>query len=92
MEGEKYAVSSRRLLSHVPEVRSSRNRLLGPGCGYFVSDPAQTVDRSLSMDHGCFNWKVVPIDEAREIRNTRILGIVLATLSLTIFFAVFFRL
>lgn len=34
-----------------------------------------------------FNWKVVPIDEAKEIRNTRILGMTLAALSL-IFFAV----
>ena len=33
------------------------------------------------------NWKVAPIDEAKEIRNTRILGIALAALSL-IFFAV----
>ena len=32
-----------------------------------------------------FNWKVVPIDLAREIRNTRILGVVLAALSLAIF-------
>ena len=32
-----------------------------------------------------FNWKVVPIDLAREIRNTRILGMILAALSLAIF-------
>ncbi len=36
-----------------------------------------------------FNWKVTPIDEAREIRNTRILGAVLTALSLVIFFMTF---
>jgi len=38
-----------------------------------------------------FNWKVVPIDELREIRNTRILGIALVTLSFAILLAVFSR-
>jgi hypothetical protein len=38
-----------------------------------------------------FNWKVTPIDEPREIRNTRILGAVLVALSLIIFFLVFPR-
>ena len=28
-----------------------------------------------------FNWRVVPIDEAREVRNTRILGGVLGLIS-----------
>lgn len=36
-----------------------------------------------------FNWKVVPIDELREVRNTRILGVALTVLSLAIFFATF---
>ena len=36
-----------------------------------------------------FNWNVVPIDEAREVRNTRILGVALAALSLVIFFMAF---
>ena len=31
------------------------------------------------------NWKVAPIDEAKEIHNTRILGIILAALSLIFF-------
>lgn len=35
------------------------------------------------------NWRVAPIDESREIRNTRVLGVALATLSLVIFFIVF---
>ena len=38
-----------------------------------------------------FNWKVAPINEPREIRNTRILGAILAVLSLTIFFMIFHR-
>ena len=29
-----------------------------------------------------YNWKVAPIDRSREVRNTRILGLVLAVLSL----------
>jgi len=37
------------------------------------------------------NWKVVPIDEPREIRNTRILGAALVVLSLTIFLLISFR-
>ena len=32
-----------------------------------------------------FNWKVEPIDRAREARNTRRLGLVLTVLSLAIF-------
>ena len=39
-----------------------------------------------------FNWKVVPIDEVREIRNTRALGVALAVLSLAIFFVALSRL
>ncbi|MFH1799673.1 MAG: hypothetical protein ABH891_02335 [Candidatus Omnitrophota bacterium] len=38
-----------------------------------------------------FNWKVAPIDEPREVRNTRILGAILAALSLAIFFMIFHR-
>ena len=38
-----------------------------------------------------FNWKVAPIDEAREVRNTRVLGVALAAFSLAIFLMVFFR-
>jgi hypothetical protein len=37
----------------------------------------------------CFNWRVAPINEQREVRNTRILGMVLAAISLSIFFMVF---
>jgi hypothetical protein len=36
-----------------------------------------------------FNWKVAPIDEAREVRNTRILGWVLVALGLVTFFRTF---
>ncbi|MFA5159384.1 MAG: hypothetical protein WC484_02645 [Candidatus Omnitrophota bacterium] len=39
----------------------------------------------------CFNWKVAPIDEPREVRNTRVLGVVLVVLSLVIFFMAFSR-
>ena len=39
----------------------------------------------------CFNWKVAPINEPREVRNTRVLGIVLVALSLAIFFIAFSR-
>jgi len=38
-----------------------------------------------------FNWKVAPIDEAREVRNTRVLGVALGALSLAIFFIIFSR-
>ena len=38
-----------------------------------------------------FNWKVVPIDEIREIRNTRGLGVFLVVLSFSILWVVFFR-
>jgi len=38
-----------------------------------------------------FNWKVVPIDELREVRNTRLLGVVLTALSLTVLFMTFSR-
>ena len=31
-----------------------------------------------------FNWKVVPIDEPREVRNTRILGAILTLLSIVV--------
>ena len=36
-----------------------------------------------------FNWKVAPIDEAREIRTTRMLGVILVVLNLAIFFVAF---
>jgi hypothetical protein len=32
------------------------------------------------------NWKVIPIDMSREVRNTRIEGLVLIALSLAAFF------
>ena len=38
-----------------------------------------------------FNWKVAPINESREVRNTRVLGVALAALSLAIFFIVVIR-
>jgi hypothetical protein len=38
-----------------------------------------------------FNWKVVPIDEPREVGNTRILGIALVALSAAILLTVFSR-
>lgn len=38
-----------------------------------------------------FNWRVTPIDEPREVRNTRFLGAVLAALSLAVFYMVFSR-
>lgn len=31
-----------------------------------------------------FNWRVAPIDEAKEVRNTRLLGTVLAVISLVL--------
>ena len=31
-----------------------------------------------------FNWRVSPIDEAREVRNTRLLGALLVLLSLAL--------
>ena len=38
-----------------------------------------------------YNWKVVPIDLPREVRNTRILGLVLVALSLATFVIASFR-
>ncbi|MBI2496236.1 MAG: hypothetical protein HYY90_04835 [Candidatus Omnitrophica bacterium] len=35
-----------------------------------------------------FNWRVSPIDEAREIRNTRLLGAVLALLGVMLWWCV----
>ena len=49
---------------------------LGIGClglvlGIFsIVRPARSIGL-YQWIMGCFNWKVVPIDEAREIRNTR---------------------
>ena len=39
-----------------------------------------------------FNWRVAPIDELSEVRNTRALGVILAALSLAVFFLAFSRL
>jgi hypothetical protein len=38
-----------------------------------------------------FNWRVAPIDELREVRNTRALGVALAALSLAVVFLAFSR-
>ena len=38
-----------------------------------------------------FNWRVVPIDESREVRTTRILGVGLTLLSLAMIGIVFLR-
>lgn len=38
-----------------------------------------------------FNWRVVPIDESREVRTTRILGIFLTLLSLAMIGIVYLR-
>jgi len=38
-----------------------------------------------------FNWRVVPIDESREVRTTRILGVCLTLLSLAMIGIVFLR-
>ena len=46
--------------------------------------PARSIGLYQWIMH-CFNWSVVPIDEAREIRNTRLLGILLAAISLFLF-------
>ena len=37
------------------------------------------------------NWKVVPIDESREVRNTWILGIILTLLSIVVLIKVLCR-
>lgn len=50
--------------------------------------------RSIGLYQGImerFNWKVAPIDEAREVRNTRALGAALVALSLAILFITFSR-
>ncbi len=69
---------------------------LGIGCLSFALGIFSVVrpQRSIGlyqwvMEH--FNWKVAPIDEAREVRNTRILGVILVALSLAIFFMTFYR-
>ena len=38
-----------------------------------------------------FNWRVAPIDELREVRNTRILGFFLTLLSLVMMGIAFYR-
>jgi hypothetical protein len=67
---------------------------LGIGCLGFVLGIFSVVrpQRSIGLYQWimeCFNWKVTPINEQREVRNTRILGMVLAAISLSIFFMVF---
>jgi len=67
---------------------------LGVGCLGFVVGILSVISpkRSIGLCQWimeCFNWKVTPIDEAREIRHTRILGGVLTALSLVIFFMTF---
>ena len=69
---------------------------LGIGCLGFALGLLSAVwpQRSIGLYQWImerFNWKVSPIDEAREVRNTRVLGIALAALSLGIFFMVFSR-
>ena len=44
-------MSAYELLSYVPEVRFSRDRLFRTYYRYFVGFLAQAIDRSLSMDH-----------------------------------------
>ena len=38
-----------------------------------------------------FNWRVSPIDEAREVRNTRLMGVVLILLSASLLWQVGLR-
>ena len=38
-----------------------------------------------------YNWRVVPIDEPREVRNTRILGFILTALSVAILAIAFIK-
>ncbi len=38
-----------------------------------------------------YNWKVVPIDAAREVRNTRLLGLLLTGLSIATYIVVRLR-
>jgi len=71
--------------------------LLGIGCVglAFGFLSAALPKRSMGLYQSImerFNWKVVPIDEAREVRNTRILGVALVALSLAIFFITVSRL
>ncbi len=69
---------------------SPKFALLGISCLGFVLGVLSIVQpqRSIGLYQWMmerFNWKVVPVDELREVRNTRILGIVLAALSVTLF-------
>jgi hypothetical protein len=64
---------------------------LGLALGIFS---AAWPKRSIGLYQGImerFNWKVTPIDEPREVRNTRTLGGILVALSLVLFYMVFFR-
>ena len=69
---------------------------LGVGCVGFALGIFSTIlpKRSISLYQKVmerFNWKVAPIDEMREVRNTRVLGALLSALSLAIFFIAFSR-
>lgn len=57
---------------------------LGIGLGTFS---AFCPKRSIGLYQGImerFNWRVSPIDEVREVRNTRVLGTVLVLLSVAV--------
>ncbi|OGX11059.1 MAG: hypothetical protein A2351_08305 [Omnitrophica bacterium RIFOXYB12_FULL_50_7] len=69
---------------------------LGIGCLGFALGLLSVVwpQRSIGLYQWMmerFNWKVVPIDLPREVRNTRVLGVALAALSLAIFYIAFVR-
>ena len=64
---------------------------LGLGLGFLSAiDPKRSIGLYQAIMER-FNWKVVPINEAREIRNTRVLGLVLGVLSLAMLVVAFSR-
>ncbi len=68
-----------------PKVILSILGFFGLALGVFsASDPKRSMGLYQAIMK-FYNWNVSPIDEAREVRNTRLLGLVLAVLSLSIF-------
>ncbi len=65
--------------------------LLSLGIGIFLvrkPDAAIEIQRRF---YARINWKIEPISMTKEIRNTRLMGIFLIILSLTILFVFFIR-
>jgi uncharacterized membrane protein HdeD (DUF308 family) len=74
-----------------PQTLFSMIGILGIVMGVFSAFWPQRSIRLYQRIMELFNWKVTPIDEARELRNTRFLGAALIILGIAILAIVFLR-